>query len=82
MNMIKIVGRAEDLGRPLLYGTTKRFLEVFGLAGLDDLPQVDALKGGGSAAPAVKIQQAEAIQPNEVIEQAEMTQSAEAIRTR
>jgi len=49
MNMIKIVGRAEDLGRPLLYGTTKRFLEVFGLAGLEDLPQVDALKGGQAA---------------------------------
>lgn len=46
MNLIKIVGRAEDLGRPLLYGTTKRFLEVFGLAGLEDLPQVDALRGG------------------------------------
>jgi segregation and condensation protein B len=51
MNLIKIVGRAEDLGRPLLYGTTKRFLEVFGLAGLEDLPQVDALRGGSVAGP-------------------------------
>jgi len=53
MNLVKIVGRAEDLGRPLLYGTTKRFLEVFGLAGLEDLPQVDALRGGAqpSASP-------------------------------
>ncbi len=38
--LIKIVGRAEDLGRPMLYGTTKRFLQVFGLASLDDLPKV------------------------------------------
>jgi segregation and condensation protein B len=43
MNLVKIVGRAEDLGRPMLYGTTKRFLEVFGLPSLDDLPQVEGL---------------------------------------
>ena len=43
MNLVKIVGRAEVLGRPMLYGTTKRFLEVFGLASLDDLPQVEEL---------------------------------------
>lgn len=46
MNLVKIVGRAEDLGRPLLYGTTKRFLEVFGLANLEDLPKVEALREG------------------------------------
>jgi len=44
MNLVKIVGRAEDLGRPMLYGTTKRFLEAFGLAGLEGLPQVEQLK--------------------------------------
>lgn len=49
MNMMKIVGRAEDLGRPILYGTTRRFLEVFGLGSIDDLPQVEALKPGGKA---------------------------------
>jgi segregation and condensation protein B len=48
MNLVKIVGRAEDLGRPLLYGTTKRFLEVFGLPSLEELPQVEALSGGGN----------------------------------
>lgn len=47
-NLIKIVGRAEEIGRPLLYGTTKRFLEVFGLASLDDLPSVEALASGAS----------------------------------
>ncbi|GJQ26456.1 MAG: hypothetical protein HBSAPP02_14880 [Phycisphaerae bacterium] len=51
MNLVKIVGRAEDLGRPMLYGTTKRFLEVFGLASLEELPQVEALRGGAAAAP-------------------------------
>lgn len=39
VNLVKIVGRAEDIGRPLLYGTTKKFLNVFGLASLDNLPK-------------------------------------------
>lgn len=42
--LVKIVGRAEELGRPLLYGTTKRFLEVFGLNSLEDLPTAEDLK--------------------------------------
>jgi len=42
--LVKIVGRAEILGRPLLYGTTRKFLEVFGLHSLKDLPQADSLK--------------------------------------
>jgi segregation and condensation protein B len=41
--LIKIVGRAEELGRPMLYGTTVEFLKVFGMASLDDLPQVKGL---------------------------------------
>lgn len=44
LGLIKIVGRAEDVGRPLLYGTTKRFLDVFGLGSLEDLPTVEELK--------------------------------------
>lgn len=42
--LIKIVGRAEVLGRPMLYGTTRRFLEVFGLASLKDLPNAKELR--------------------------------------
>lgn len=38
-NLVKIAGRADELGRPMLYGTTKTFLEVFGLASLKDLPK-------------------------------------------
>ncbi|MFW5682508.1 MAG: SMC-Scp complex subunit ScpB [Phycisphaeraceae bacterium] len=37
--LVKVVGRAEEIGRPMLYGTTKRFLEVFGLSSVKDLPQ-------------------------------------------
>lgn len=45
--LVKIVGKAEILGRPLLYGTTKKFLEVFGLSSLKDLPKVEELKEPG-----------------------------------
>ncbi|MHC4455955.1 MAG: SMC-Scp complex subunit ScpB [Planctomycetota bacterium] len=42
--LVKIVGRAEVLGRPMLYGTTKKFLKVFGLNSLKDLPNIEELK--------------------------------------
>jgi segregation and condensation protein B len=38
-HLVRIDGRAEEPGRPILYGTTKRFLELFGLNSLKDLPQ-------------------------------------------
>ncbi len=41
-DLVRIVGRSEELGRPLLYGTTRRFLQVFGLRQLEELPQVGA----------------------------------------
>ncbi|MFN0097921.1 MAG: SMC-Scp complex subunit ScpB [Gemmatimonadaceae bacterium] len=41
--LIDVVGRAEGLGRPLLYGTTPAFLEQFGLRHLEELPRVDEL---------------------------------------
>jgi len=40
-HLVKIAGRAELPGRPILYGTTKRFLELFGLNSIKDLPQTD-----------------------------------------
>lgn len=55
--LIKIVGRAEELGRPMLYGTTGEFLKVFGLARIEDLPDVEGLnppsrkKSPGEAKP-------------------------------
>jgi segregation and condensation protein B len=42
--MIEVVGRAEGLGRPLLYGTTSKFLDHFGLRALDDLPRPEELQ--------------------------------------
>jgi segregation and condensation protein B len=46
--LIKIVGRAQVLGRPMLYGTTRRFLEVFGLGSLESLPKVQELPAGAA----------------------------------
>ena len=43
-HLVKIAGRAEEPGRPILYGTTKRFLELFGLNNLRDLPQPENLQ--------------------------------------
>jgi segregation and condensation protein B len=43
-NLIRTVGRQDLPGRPLIYGTTKRFLEVFDLRDLRDLPTLEELK--------------------------------------
>lgn len=37
-DLIEEVGRAEQIGRPILYGTTKAFLDYFGLSGIEELP--------------------------------------------
>jgi segregation and condensation protein B len=49
-DLLRIVGRSEELGRPLWYGTTKRFLRVFGLCNLDELPLADRLRRPASGA--------------------------------
>lgn len=46
-HLVKIAGRAEEPGRPILYGTTKRFLELFGLNSLKDLPRPEEFKQPG-----------------------------------
>jgi segregation and condensation protein B len=46
--LVRVAGRHDSLGRPQLYGTTKRFLQVFGLNTIKDLPEVDALRKPGS----------------------------------
>jgi segregation and condensation protein B len=39
--LIRIMGRKEVVGRPILYGTTRQFLLHFGLKDLDELPQIE-----------------------------------------
>jgi segregation and condensation protein B len=51
-DLVKIVGRSEELGRPFRYGTTRQFLQVFGLRHLDELPRPElcrsSLPAGGN----------------------------------
>lgn len=42
--LITVRGRAEELGRPMLYGTTKQFLDAFGLSSTRDLPTAEELR--------------------------------------
>jgi segregation and condensation protein B len=59
--LVKIVGRKDVIGRPLLYGTTRQFLEVFGLRDLAGLPALgevaaaapDAVGAGAAASDAM-----------------------------
>jgi segregation and condensation protein B len=44
MDLVKITGRQEELGRPFLYGTTRGFLQTFGLKNLDDLPRREQMR--------------------------------------
>jgi segregation and condensation protein B len=41
--LVEVVGRADGIGRPFLYGTTNRFLEHFGFRSLEDLPRPEEL---------------------------------------
>lgn len=43
-DLVRIGGRSEELGRPFLYATTKRFLQIFGLVSLEDLPRASAMR--------------------------------------
>jgi segregation and condensation protein B len=43
-DLVRIGGRGDELGRPYLYATTKRFLELFGLNQIDELPRGEELR--------------------------------------
>ena len=43
-NLVKIVGRSQALGKPLLFGTTNDFLRVMGLKDLEELPKLRELE--------------------------------------
>ena len=45
--LIKIMGRKNLPGRPLIYGTTKKFLELFDLKDIDSLPKLKEIKNYG-----------------------------------
>jgi len=49
LRLVRILGRADLPGRPFLYGTTREFLDAFGLSSLDDLPEAGRLKAPAEA---------------------------------
>lgn len=51
LNLVKILGKSEGLGRPLLYGTTKFFLEFFAITSLRDLPTLKSYESLSEAEP-------------------------------
>jgi segregation and condensation protein B len=49
-DLVKIMGRKDLPGKPLIYGTTKRFLEVFDLKDISELPKMNEIKDFGLTA--------------------------------
>ena len=43
-DLVRVTGRSEGIGRPLLYGTTETFLMKFGFASLKDLPEIEGFE--------------------------------------
>ena len=57
--LIEAVGRLDAPGRPMLYGTTDKFLRVFGLESLADLPETDALGVAAAQTEGVMVEEAD-----------------------
>jgi len=63
--LVAIAGRSEAVGRPLLYRTTREFLEYFGMAGMEDLPKLKEIQelvkgardGGDEQLPPARLQE-------------------------
>jgi segregation and condensation protein B len=79
--LVKIVGRAEELGRPMLYGTTRDFLRIFGLASLHDLPEVQGLVREASWKPAPQQDVVEASTDSEHDTESDTKETIESIET-
>jgi segregation and condensation protein B len=60
--LIRIVGRKEEPGRPIMYGTTKFFLEHFGLRDLSQLPPLREFKELGESEQAVLLMEEDALE--------------------
>ncbi len=65
--LIEAVGRLDAPGRPMLYGTTEKFLRVFGLNSLAELPETEALDTAATA------QEIKSVAPDEDSDPAQLT---------
>ncbi len=50
-DLLRILGRKDTPGRPRVYGTTRKFLECFGLKSLEELPKIDNINNAALARP-------------------------------
>ena len=64
--LVRIDGRSDELGRPYLYATTMRFLQVFGLQSLEKLPRRDQFAAGKLASPPERLDSTEPVDNTEV----------------
>lgn len=78
--LVTTVGRAEEIGRPMLYGTTREFLRVFGLSSLDDLPQAKELRIPGVKKNPVKKNEGAGSEPDAAAAQADPATGSVAMR--
>jgi segregation and condensation protein B len=77
-DLVRIAGRSEELGRPFLYGTTRQFLQLFGLRNLDNLPRVELFR---SAEENAKTNEAEAAHSQDETGDEEVTTTIEPVDT-
>ena len=75
--LIKIMGRKDLPGRPLIYGTTKKFLEVFDLKDLSSLPKLKEIKSLNVEEYDPTILKEEKEPPEEPEDQIQVSESAE-----
>jgi len=62
-DLVRIGGRSQELGRPYLYATTRRFLELFGLNTIDELPRAQELQSGAAPTEQPLAEPQTALQP-------------------
>jgi len=75
--LVRIVGRKEEPGRPIMYGTTKTFLEHFGLRDLSQLPPLREFKELGESEQAMlPIEESESLGGDTVIQATEVPEEA------
>jgi segregation and condensation protein B len=75
--LVRIVGRKEEPGRPIMYGTTKFFLEHFGLRDLSQLPPLREFKELGESEQAMLPMDEEELSEQATDEQAVLSADAE-----
>ena len=65
LELLKVIGQAEELGRPNLYAVTQRFLDQFGIESLDKLPKLELEDALLAANTSIDTQEGEEIEPTE-----------------